>query len=161
MQNPSVSEWRLHLAGPPRVHLVPELDPCARLAADELEFRTYTVELDRVDGKAGLMQSVDAAMRLPGYFGRNWDALLDVLTDSSWDRAPGYLLILEGSQPLARTARKEFVQFVEILVEATIRMYRYGHGLHAIVPGEAARSATIGGLGESKVCDHFLDSTEP
>jgi RNAse (barnase) inhibitor barstar len=35
------------------------------------------------------------ALRLPDYFGANWDALSDCLTDLSWLPAPAYLLVVE------------------------------------------------------------------
>ncbi len=35
------------------------------------------------------------ALRFPDYFGANWDALSDCLTDLSWVPAPAYLLVVE------------------------------------------------------------------
>ncbi|WP_329599134.1 barstar family protein [Streptomyces pseudovenezuelae] len=43
--------------------------------------RVVTLDLDRVTDKAGLMDRCARDLRLPDWFGRNWDALADVLSD--------------------------------------------------------------------------------
>lgn len=40
-----------------------------------------TLDLDGVTDKAGLMDRCARDLRLPDWFGRNWDALADVLSD--------------------------------------------------------------------------------
>ena len=40
-----------------------------------------TLDLDGVTDKAGLMDRSARALRLPDWFGRNWDALVDSLSD--------------------------------------------------------------------------------
>ncbi|MGW7208598.1 barstar family protein [Streptomyces sp. NPDC054837] len=40
-----------------------------------------TLDLDGVTDKASLMERCVRDLRLPDYFGRNWDALADVLSD--------------------------------------------------------------------------------
>jgi RNAse (barnase) inhibitor barstar len=51
------------------------------------------------DGKEKLLTNIAAALNFPDWFGRNWDALEDCLTDLSWREAPGYVLLFE--QPRA------------------------------------------------------------
>ena len=47
-----------------------------------------------------LMQTIAKALGFPHWFGGNWDALEDCLTDLSWREAAGHVLLLEGSQGL-------------------------------------------------------------
>ena len=49
--------------------------------------------------KARLLENIAAALGFPGWFGHNWDALEDCLTDLSWRDAAGYVLIFENAQP--------------------------------------------------------------
>jgi hypothetical protein len=49
--------------------------------------------------KEELLDNIAAALAFPSWFGRNWDALEDCLTDLSWREAPGYLLLFEQPQP--------------------------------------------------------------
>jgi Barstar (barnase inhibitor) len=49
--------------------------------------------------KAALLQNMASALGFPDWFGHNWDALEDCLTDLSWRGAPGYVLLIESPRP--------------------------------------------------------------
>lgn len=49
--------------------------------------------------KEGLLENIARALDFPHWFGGNWDALEDCLTDLSWRDADGYVLLLEGARP--------------------------------------------------------------
>lgn len=49
--------------------------------------------------KAGLLENMASALGFPDWFGHNWDALEDCLTDLSWRDAPGHVLIIEKARP--------------------------------------------------------------
>ena len=49
--------------------------------------------------KTRLLKDIAAALGFPDWFGHNWDALEDCLTDLSWRDAPGYVLLFENPQP--------------------------------------------------------------
>ncbi|EFH28466.1 MULTISPECIES: barstar family protein [Streptomyces] len=52
--------------------------------------RAVTLDLDGVTDKAGLMDRCARDLRLPDWFGRNWDALADVLSDPGlWSENSG------------------------------------------------------------------------
>jgi RNAse (barnase) inhibitor barstar len=57
----------------------------------ELDF-TH-IDLKKVGGKETFLKKTARALRFPEYFGMNWDALSDCLTDMSWKPAPGYVLL--------------------------------------------------------------------
>ena len=46
------------------------------------------------DGKSPL-QSIAGALAFPDWFGQNWDALEDCLSDLSWRKAQGHVLMFE------------------------------------------------------------------
>jgi len=52
--------------------------------------------------KQALMLRIAGALQFPGWFGANWDALEDCLTDLSWSEAHGHVLLIEGAAALAR-----------------------------------------------------------
>lgn len=49
--------------------------------------------------KAALLKNMASALGFPHWFGHNWDALEDCLTDLSWHDAPGYVLLIESAPP--------------------------------------------------------------
>jgi RNAse (barnase) inhibitor barstar len=55
---------------------------------------------DVVD-KTGFLSAVATALRFPAYFGMNWDALHDCLTDLSWQPAAGYVLYFAAFRTFA------------------------------------------------------------
>jgi hypothetical protein len=46
--------------------------------------------------KAAVLDALAAALAFPSWFGGNWDALEDCLTDLSWREADGYVIGLAG-----------------------------------------------------------------
>jgi hypothetical protein len=69
------------------------VDRADQIPADHLVARV------RYGDKATLMKNVAAALRFPDWFGGNWDALEDCLSDLSWLPADGYVLVFEDGQP--------------------------------------------------------------
>src|SRR5213593_3970891 len=55
------------------------------------------IDLARIDaGKRPLFEALAEALDFPDWFGRNWDALEDCLTDLSWRPASGHVLVFES-----------------------------------------------------------------
>jgi len=53
------------------------------------------IALHDVTDKAALLRRIGARLGFPAWFGENWDALEDCLTDLSWREGDGHVLILE------------------------------------------------------------------
>lgn len=49
--------------------------------------------------KEKLLKNIARALDFPEWFGGNWDALEDCLTDLSWRDAEGYVLLFEKAKP--------------------------------------------------------------
>jgi len=56
------------------------------------------LSLIEVTEKIALLRRIAAALGFPAWFGENWDALEDCLTDLSWREAQGHVLVLQGFQ---------------------------------------------------------------
>ena len=65
--------------------------------------------------KADLLREMATQLAFPGWFGGNWDALEDCLTDLSWHEAVGYVLLLEEFQKLPA---KELAILIDVLGSA-------------------------------------------
>ncbi len=95
---------------PPGVYRLPPTDAPAdvlALAADA-DWRGAWLRLDRVHDKAAFLERCATDLELPEWFGRNWDALADCLTDLSWWReagkSHGYLLLAEDWETFRKSA---------------------------------------------------------
>lgn len=89
-------------------------------AAGANGFACFRVDLDGVADKDQLLATVAAAMEFPDWFGHNWDALLDCLTDLSWRPADGYLLLLERCDGIHGRAEEDFVTLMNVLAQAAV-----------------------------------------
>lgn len=103
---------------PDSAHAGPYLAPkdlrALAAAVRKAGLKLVRVDLAGVHDKQHMLDAVAAAFRFPEWFGGNWDALEDCLTDLSWDRARGYVLLFEHADALATRAQHEFATAVEI-----------------------------------------------
>lgn len=78
------------------------------------------VVVARLDG--GKMSTADEvfeqfsdALDFPAYFGWNWNALFDCLSDLSWRPADSYLIIVEHAEEILLDKKEEFSTLFSIL----------------------------------------------
>lgn len=64
-------------------------------------WRTFILDGTELRTRETFLDACEQAFHLPHWFGRNWDALWDCLTDLSWAPAPGYLVIYDRWRELA------------------------------------------------------------
>lgn len=87
-------------------------------AAEGRRFITASIDLPKRVRHATLFEGFASALRFPEWFGANWDALADCLTDLSWLDEQGYLIILRGSQPAFAKDSEDWQTLVDILADA-------------------------------------------
>lgn len=102
----------------PSPPLLPEPLGPALAAAEEAGWTSLRLDLAGVRSKAALMRRCAGALRLPEWFGGNWDALADALRDLSWlPGAPGRLVAVTSWQGYARERPGDWETLAEILAE--------------------------------------------
>jgi RNAse (barnase) inhibitor barstar len=67
---------------------------------------------------AGLLTECARALDFPDYFGHNWDALEECLTDLEWLPAKGYILLITDAAQVLSNDETEYETFLEILRDA-------------------------------------------
>jgi hypothetical protein len=107
--------------------------------------RVAQVKLGGVAGKEALLQRIAAALQFPDWFGGNWDALEDCLTDLSWAPAAGYVLLFEDAGRLPADDRRILV---DVLAAAASHWSQRGTPFFAVfVDAQAALPALYRGRG--------------
>ncbi len=84
-------------------------------AAQAAGLALWRIDIGQVHDKSGLIGLVAKALKFPEWFGGNWDAFEDCLSDLSWQPAPGYVLLLEHGKHFGAGHKQEFVTTVEVL----------------------------------------------
>jgi hypothetical protein len=88
-------------------------------AARAAGWETAALDLAGVSDKAGLMQACADALRLPDWFGANWDALADCLGDLEWWPAGrGRLVLVRDWQEYAAARPADWRVLQEIFADA-------------------------------------------
>lgn len=77
--------------------------PALQQAAQQLGQAFYRVDLANARNVPGFLKAMKRDLQFPEWFGNNLDALNDCLSDFSWHPAPGYVIVLAGSETLAAT----------------------------------------------------------
>ena len=96
------------------------------------KLRVARVDLAHVSDKAELMRALAAALGFPGWFGANWDALEDCLTDANWAGVDGRVLLLEAGGGL--TADENGI-FIDVLRSAAAYWAGRAHPFFAVFVG--------------------------
>lgn len=90
-----------------------------RALAAALGYTVFEADLGGCHDKAGLLERLARAMAFPEWFGGNWDAWFDCLTDLGWHApAPGYVLVLRHALGAHRTAPEALDTALAIVEDA-------------------------------------------
>ena len=87
-------------------------------AAESLEYPMHRVDLAQVTTKEAFLDAIGKALDFPDWYGHNWDALADCLTDLSWMAADGYVIVLEHADAFASAAPTDFAAALSIFQDA-------------------------------------------
>ena len=59
-------------------------------------------------------------LKLPSYFGGNWDALADCLRDLNWLKGAGFVLHIAGHDKFAKAAPEDYETALAVFIEAAV-----------------------------------------
>ena len=97
------------------VYRVSDAGALPRAAAAGLD--VVSISLAGVASKDALLERFASALAFPDWFGANWDALEECLDDLSWRPDKGHLLLIDGFETLASTARDDFGVLLGLLAD--------------------------------------------
>jgi RNAse (barnase) inhibitor barstar len=110
--------------------------------ARSLGYRVFTLDLHGCHDKTELLERSARGLGFPAWFGCNWDAWFDCLTDLSWHPiAPGYVILFRHTLLLQRTAPEALDTALAITEDAVRAWAERGVTLRAFVDDEHGRSA--------------------
>ncbi|MER6676156.1 barstar family protein [Streptomyces sp. NPDC000983] len=78
-----------------------------------------TLDLDGVTDKAGLMDRCLRDLALPDWFGRNWDALADVLSDPQLWPGEAAVVVVRNWRAYAEARPQEWDTAREVFTDAS------------------------------------------
>ena len=99
------------------------------------EFAVAVLDGNEAGTRAGFFQEIARALHFPDYFGRNWDAVYDCLTDFNWLPAAGYVLVLDGFDHLAMNEPGQWEIGLKVLREACAFWRPLSRPMYALLCG--------------------------
>jgi RNAse (barnase) inhibitor barstar len=96
-------------------HLPPARQQGIETCANKAHFCVLKTDItERASTEATLLQ-LGATLDFPNWYGANFDALYDCLTDPTWQPAKGHVLLINGLGHLRKTAPTDFATLIEVL----------------------------------------------
>ncbi len=81
-------------------------------------YRLFKLQGSSITDRNTLFHHLAKQMHFPDYFGNNWDALEECMSDlTDWQPAKGYVVIFEDAALFCKSAPNDFLTFVDIVVE--------------------------------------------
>ena len=114
-------------------------------AAVLLEFALVAIDLKGCADKADALDRFAEALKFPEWFGDNWDALADCLSDLSWWPAGGYVLLLDHVDDWRERAPADCDVVIDILNEVAAGWAQARTPFWALMPLPAERLASLSG----------------
>lgn len=84
----------------------------------EAELVFHLVNLDDGEEIDEAFEAIAAGMKFPEYFGHNFDALYDCLTDLTWQDSSATVIILTGCDALYASAPEDWETLINVFVAA-------------------------------------------
>lgn len=113
----------MHGVIPPALYTLRSRARPATMAAAFAErgWRCFLLDGHTIDSKATFLAVTAQTIQFPGYFGANWDAFEECLSDLSWAPAPGYILLYDNPQQFAKAQPADWAVARAILSDAALR----------------------------------------
>ncbi len=93
------------------------------------------LDIGHAHDKADFIDHVAKGLKFPDWFGANWDAFADCLTDLEWLPAKGYVVILEKSKHFCAGHRHEFEEAMEVMAETSAFWREQGKPFWTLIGG--------------------------
>ena len=87
-------------------------------AREAPSLRCDEIDLGAIRTKEALLDRMARSLAFPDWFGRNWDALEDCLSDLSWTGAEGHVLCLKGGEALEADDREILLDVLRAVAES-------------------------------------------
>ncbi len=111
-------------------------------------WRVYRLEGREIGGKAELLSRSAEALRFPAYFGHNWDAFEECLSDIAWGPEGPALLLFDRAGRFAAAEPEQFAVALEILAAAVANRRGGPAPLAVFVRGGGQATAHLPELGD-------------
>jgi hypothetical protein len=103
----------------------------------------FYIDGSTIASKSSFLQQVAQVMEFPDYFGQNWDAFEDCLTDLDWFSADCYVILYDHPEAFAQGDPVEWATALDIL-RSTVEYWREtASPLYVLFQGKGSQSIAV------------------
>lgn len=106
----------------------------------------FHLEGQEIHDKDQFLNQVALVLSFPEYFGNNWDAFADCLTDMSWHETDGFVILYDNFDSLAEHSPRDFEIALDIFKESTEFWHNRGKALFVLLYGKSRRVGELPGV---------------
>lgn len=100
------------------VYRAPASVDALRKAAGKVKCIWLELPLSAVSNKKQFLAACAKQLKLPSYFGGNWDALADCVRDFNWLDATGYVLHITSPEKFAKASATDYQTALDVFTAA-------------------------------------------
>lgn len=112
------------------------LPPGLEKLASQARLTLRRIDAGRFRRKNEFLDGFARALQFPSYFGRNWDALEDCLTDLNWFGEEGLLIAIEGADRFLRAEPTDWEMLIDILDATSAHWAKVGRPVLFLLQGK-------------------------
>lgn len=86
--------------------------------ANDARLTLLRAEIHKHSTLEDFLRQLGSELKFPAWFGANFDALFDCLTDREWQPAKGLVLLISGMSRLRTSAPVDFATLIRVLQDA-------------------------------------------
>jgi RNAse (barnase) inhibitor barstar len=138
-----MNEIMLKNAGASGVYyLSPPRQSAVKAAASRARFCVLAASISKASSTEDVLAELGSAFKFPTWYGTNFDALCDCLTDPDWQPAKGHVLLINGLANLRAAHPDDFATLIAVL-QAAAEIRRDSHSPFWILIDTPARDIPV------------------
>ena len=98
----------------------------------------FHLEGKKIEKKDQFLNHAAVAMKFPDYFGKNWDAFYDCLTDMEWVESNGYVIYFDHTDGFADHHESQLETVIELFQDAVDFWKGDGKSMLVVLSGDHA-----------------------
>lgn len=107
----------------------------AQLAQVQQHVQVVTLAGEAIPDRPAFFAALATALHFPDYFGHNWDAVYDLLTDPGWFPNEGLVLVLANFPRFAEQQPEQWRKGLQVFQDACDFWQPLGRPLHVLLSG--------------------------
>jgi len=111
--------------------------------AKERDLAFFHIEGKDIKDKGQFLDSSANILRFPDYFGNNWDAFEDCLTDMSWHVSEGYVVLYDRFDTLAENSPRDFRTVLKIFRQSVNFWRNEGKAFFIVLHGKGGEAQDL------------------